>query len=88
LQELRTWELSGYYQCILDGNYLKRGLCREDPRDDIKAGYAYYKDTWKNKDDTIARVASDVGDELGKVAEGLGKAAEGIGGAIKDMFKK
>jgi Zn-dependent protease with chaperone function len=88
LQELRTWELSGYYQCILDGNYLKRGLYRENVRDDIKAGYEYYKDTWRNKDDTVSRVAFDVSEELGKVAEGLGKAAEGIGGTIKDMFKK
>ncbi|MDR2434538.1 MAG: M48 family metallopeptidase [Treponema sp.] len=88
LQELRTWELSGYYQSILDGNYLKRGLYRGDVRDDVKAGYEYYKDTWKNKDDTISRVAFDVSEELGKVAEGLGKAAEGIGETIRDMFKK
>ncbi|MDR2304229.1 MAG: M48 family metallopeptidase [Treponema sp.] len=88
LRELKTWELSGYYQSILDGNYLKIGMSRENTQDDIKAGYKYYKDTWKNNDDTISKVAFDVSEELGKVAEGLGKAAEGIGGTIKDMFKK
>jgi Zn-dependent protease with chaperone function len=88
LQELRAWELSGYYQTILDGNYLKRGLYHGNTQDDMKAGYEYYKETWKNKDDTLSKVAFDVTEELGKVAEGLGKAAEGIGGTIKDIFKK
>jgi hypothetical protein len=88
LQELRTWELSGYYQSILDGNYLKRGLYQENTQDDIKAGYEYYKGAWKNKDDTISKAAFDVSEEFGKVAEGLGKAVEGIGGTIKDMLKK
>jgi Zn-dependent protease with chaperone function len=88
LQELRSWELSGYYQTILDGNYLKRGLYQGTTQDDIKAGYEYYKDAWKNKDDTLSKVAFDVSEELGKVAEGIGKAAEGIGETIKDIFKK
>jgi Zn-dependent protease with chaperone function len=88
LRELRTWELSGYYQSILDGNYLKRGLYQENARDDIKAGYEYYKDSWKNRDDTLSKVAFDVSAEFGKVAEGIGKAAEGIGGSIKDIFTK
>ena len=88
LQELKSWELSGYYQTILDGNYLKRGLHQADVNEDIKAGYEYYKGTWKNKDDTLSKVASDVSEELGKVAEGIGKAAEGIGDTIKDIFRK
>lgn len=67
---------------------MKRGQCREDAGDDIKAGYEYYKDNWRKKDDTLSKVAFDVSEELGKVAEGIGKAAEGIGGTIKDMFKK
>jgi hypothetical protein len=88
LQELKTWESSGYYQTILDGNYLRRGVYQGSTQEDIKAGYEYYQNTWKNKDDTLSKVAFDVGEELGKVAEGLGKAAEGIGETIKDISKK
>jgi Zn-dependent protease with chaperone function len=88
LQELRAWELSGYYQTILDGNYLRRSLYQGNTQEDMKAGYEYYRETWKNKDDTLSKVAFDVSEEIGKVAEGLGKAAEGIGGTIMDIFKK
>jgi Zn-dependent protease with chaperone function len=88
LQELRAWELSGYYQTILEGNYLRRGLYQGNTRDDMKAGYEYYKDAWKEKDDTLSRVAFDVSEELGKVADGIGRAAEGIGGTLKDILKK
>jgi Zn-dependent protease with chaperone function len=88
LRELRAWEVSGYYQTILDGNYLRRDLYQGNTQDDMKAGYEYYKDSWKGKDDTLSRIAFDVSEELGKVAEGIGKAAEGIGGTIKDILKK
>ncbi|MDR0584693.1 MAG: M48 family metallopeptidase [Treponema sp.] len=88
LQELKSWELSGYYQTILDGNYLRRGLHQANTNEDIRAGYEYYKETWKNKDDTLSKVASDVGEELEKVVEGIGRAAEGIGDTIKDIFRK
>jgi hypothetical protein len=56
----------------------EKGPVPENTRDDIKDGYEYYKGIRKNKDDTISRVAFDVGEELGKVAEGIGET-------LKDM---
>jgi Zn-dependent protease with chaperone function len=88
LKELKSWESSGDYQSILEGNYLRKGEHQSDTQEETRAGFNYYKDTWKNSDDTLSQVASDLTAEIGKVMEGLGKAAEGIGDSIKDMFKK
>jgi Zn-dependent protease with chaperone function len=79
LQELKAWESSGYYQTILEGNYLKRGLYQDNANENIKAGYEYYKGTVTNSDDTLSNIINDVG-------EGIGKAAEEIGRNIKDIF--
>jgi Zn-dependent protease with chaperone function len=79
LQELKTWESSGYYQTILDGNYLKRGLYQDNMGENMKAGYEYYKETVKSGDDTLSNIINNVG-------EGIGKAAEEIGRNLKDMF--
>jgi Zn-dependent protease with chaperone function len=80
LQELKGWELSGYYQSILDGNYLKKGLYRENVQENIKGGYDYYKETVKGSDDTLSNMVNNVG-------EGIGKAAEELHKTIKNIFK-
>jgi Zn-dependent protease with chaperone function len=80
LQELKSWELSGYYQNILNGNYLKRGLYQEKVNENIKGGYEYYKETVKSSDDTLSNIVNNVG-------EGIGKAAEEINKTIKNIFK-
>jgi hypothetical protein len=79
LQELKTWESSGYYQTILDGNYLKRGLYQDKAGENIKAGYEYYKETVKSGDDTLSNISNIVGG-------GIGKAAEEIGRGLKNIF--
>jgi Zn-dependent protease with chaperone function len=81
LRELKTWELSGYYQTILDGNYLRRGLHQGKVNEDIKAGYKYYKETLKNNDDTLSNIINNVG-------EGIERAADEIGKNLKDVFKR
>jgi hypothetical protein len=78
LKELRTWELSGYYQSILEGNYAKRGA-QANAGDNIKGGYDYYKDAVKRSDDPLAGIINNVG-------EGFEKAAENLGGMIKDIL--
>ena len=88
LQELKTWEASGYYQSILDGNYLRRGVYESNAQEEVKEGFNYYKETWRSKDDVISHVAADITDELGKLAEGLGKVTEGLGNSLKDALKK
>jgi Zn-dependent protease with chaperone function len=80
LQELKSWELSGYYQDILNGNYQKKGAYQENVNEDIKSGYEYYKETIKSGDDTLSNIVNDVG-------EGIGKAAEEINKTIKSIFK-
>ena len=75
LQELKTWEVSGYYQSVLDGNYLRKGVYQSDAQEEAKAGFNYYRESWKNKDDALSHLASDLTDEIGKVADGLGKTA-------------
>jgi Zn-dependent protease with chaperone function len=80
LRELKTWELSGYYRTILDGNYLKRGLHQGNVNEDIKAGYDYYRETMRNGDDTLSNIINNVG-------EGIGKVAGEIGKNLKDLFQ-
>ena len=80
LQELKTWAMSGSYAAILEGNYLKRGLAEEEPAEDIKAGFDYYKDTINNADDPISKFASNVG-------EGIEKAVGDLGDKLRDMLK-
>jgi Zn-dependent protease with chaperone function len=72
LQELKSWASSGYYQAILDGNYLKRGLVKEDADQDMKAGFEFYKESVRNADDPISRFVSSVGDEIEKAAGDIG----------------
>jgi Zn-dependent protease with chaperone function len=78
LRELKSWELSGSYQGILDGNYLKRGLYRENVNSDIKDGFNYYKETAKNSDDALSNIANSIGDGIGRAAEGLHKTLTNI----------
>ena len=87
LQELRTWEASGYYQSILDGNYLRKGVYKSETKEEVKAGYDYYRDGLRSKDSSLSNVASDIVDELGKVAGEVGKAVGEIGGSFMGMIK-
>jgi hypothetical protein len=79
LRELKTWESSGYYQTILEGNYLKRGLYQDNVNDNMKAGYEYYKETITSGDDILSNIINNAG-------QGIEKAAEEIGRNLKDMF--
>lgn len=80
LQELKAWASSGAYQAILDGNYLKRDLVKEDVQEDLKGGYDYYRETLKTTDDPIFKFVNNVG-------EGLERAMGELGEKFKDMFK-
>jgi Zn-dependent protease with chaperone function len=80
LQELKTWESSGYYQSILDGNYLKRGLYNGDVKEDVKAGFEYYKGSTQGQDDALSNIVNNVG-------EGIGKTVDEIGKTLQDMFR-
>jgi Zn-dependent protease with chaperone function len=80
LQELKSWELSGYYQSILNGNYFKKGLYRENVNENIKGGYEYYRETMRNNDDTLSNIVNNVG-------EGIGKAADELNKTLKNIFK-
>jgi Zn-dependent protease with chaperone function len=79
LQELKTWEASGVYQSILEGNYIRRGAGTENAQEDMQGAYDYYRDTVKKGDDPISNIFNNVG-------EGIEKAAESIGEKIRDMM--
>ena len=53
LQELHTWASAGQYQAILDGNYPRRDVTEENPKDDIRDGYEYYKSKVTTSDDPV-----------------------------------
>ena len=74
----KSWELSGYYQSILNGNYLKRGLYRENMNEDIKGGYDYYKETMSGNDDALSNIVNNIGEGIGKAAEGIYKTVKNI----------
>jgi Zn-dependent protease with chaperone function len=80
LQELRTWASSGQYQTILDGNYPRRDMTAEDPKEDIKEGYEYYKSKMGASNAPAMKAAKEVGDKIGK-------ATESVREKLKDAFK-
>lgn len=61
LQELKAWELSGYYDQILQGNYLRRTVYEGSFEEDIKGAYDYYKSEFKNSDDPFFKTVNDIG---------------------------
>jgi hypothetical protein len=78
LQELKSWELSGYYQSILDGNYLRRSVYQSSVHDDVKAGFEYYRETLRNQDDTLSNIVNNVSEGIGKAANEIGKNLQGL----------
>ena len=81
LQELKSWEMSGYYQSILDGNYKRRDYTENNVKEDIKSGYSYYKDSFQSEANPLSNIFGNVGDSIGK-------AAENIGRKVDDLFNK
>jgi hypothetical protein len=80
LQELRMWASSGHYQAILDGNYPRRDVTEENPKENMKDGYEYYKSKVTASDDPVMKAAKEAG-------EAIGKATEKIREKLKDAFK-
>jgi Zn-dependent protease with chaperone function len=62
LQELRMWASSGQYQAILDGNYPRRDGGEENPREDIREGYEYYKSRVVESDDPVTKAVKKLKD--------------------------
>jgi Zn-dependent protease with chaperone function len=92
LQELKTWASSGYYESILNGNYLRRDVYQSTVNEDIKAGYEYYKETFTKTDDPVFNFVGNIGVEVEKatsdIVSGVGKAAEEIKENLQKIFKK
>lgn len=80
LQELCAWSTSGSFKTILDGYYIKRDYSTSNVNDDIKAGFEYYKETFKENDDPLSKIVVNV-------SEGIEKAAGDLGEKLKDLFK-
>jgi hypothetical protein len=71
LQELRSWAASGAYQSILDGAYLRRGDKTGGAGADIKEGFDYYRTSFEQSEDPLAKAVKAAGDSLSRAAEGL-----------------
>lgn len=84
LQELKSWEISGQYGAILNGNYLKRGLREETASEDINNGYAYYKETFKNSNDPILKFAGTMGESIEKATEDIAERFKGFFGTNRN----
>lgn len=80
LQELKSWAVSGQYQAILDGNYLKRGFHKEDPAAELKQGFEFYKGEFGKLDDPVSKTVRAVGDGLTKLGDDIGDALKGLFG--------
>ncbi len=78
LQELRSWAVSGQYQAILDGNYLKRGFHKEDAAEELKQGFEFYKSEFEKLDDPVSKTVRAVGDGLSKLGDDIGDALKGL----------
>jgi len=78
LQELRSWAVSGQYQAILDGNYLKRGFHKEDAAEELKQGFEFYKSEFDKLDDPVSKTVRAVGDGLSKLGDDIGDALKGL----------
>jgi len=78
LQELRSWAVSGQYQAILDGNYLKRGFHKEDAAEELKQGFEFYKSEFDKLDDPVSKTVRAVGDGLTKLGDDIGDALKGL----------
>lgn len=78
LKELKSWAVSGQYQAIIDGNYLKRGFHEADPADEIKRGFDFYKGEFEKNDDPLSRTARSFGDGLTKLGDDIGDAIKGL----------
>jgi len=78
LQELKSWAVSGQYQAILDGNYLKRGFHKEDTAGEIKQGFEYYKSEFDKLDDPVSKTVRAVGDGVSKLGDDIGDALKGL----------
>ncbi len=78
LTELKNWAVSGQYQAILDGNYLKRGLHQADPAEELRQGFEFYKSEFDKNDDPLSKTVRNVGDGLSKLGEDIGEALKGL----------
>ncbi|OHD18768.1 MAG: hypothetical protein A2Y38_21350 [Spirochaetes bacterium GWB1_59_5] len=78
LQELKSWAVSGQYQAILDGNYLKRGFHKAEAAEELKQGFEFYKGEFDKLDDPVSKTVRVVGDSLSKFGDDLGDALKGL----------
>jgi Zn-dependent protease with chaperone function len=88
LQELKTWASSGYYENIVNGNYLRRGVYQSTANEDMKAGYEYYKDTFTKTDDPIFKFVGNIGGEFEKASADIISSVGKVTDEIKDNLKK
>jgi hypothetical protein len=84
LQELKAWEMSGYYESIVNGAYLRREGAGPSTKEEFHSAYEYYKEEIDKTDDPIFKVANSIGHEFEKMAKDL----EPGFAKVKESFEK
>lgn len=81
LQELKTWASSGFYQGILDGDYARRGSASSNVKEDLDDAFDFYKQSMRDSDDPLTKMASNFGSAVEKTVGDLG-------GKLSDWMRK
>jgi len=88
LQELKSWALSGSFQSILEGNYIRREYHEENVKEEFDEAYKYYKDTMNNSEDPIFQFAGKMSDNVENTVNEIVKGFEPIKENIENELGK
>jgi hypothetical protein len=80
--------MSGYYESILQGNFLKREVYQPNVYEEFKAAYEYYKADFESTNDPVFKTASTLGQEFEKIAENIEPGFIPIKGSLKKECEK
>lgn len=88
LQELKAWEMSGYYEQIVDGNYLRRNVFESSFEAEAKEAYDYYRDEMSKSDDPILRTINGIGIEIEDVMSKIKPELDNMKKAFENELSK
>jgi len=88
LQELKAWEMSGYYERIVGGNYLRRDVYEGKLEEEAKEAYEYYKSEFEKSDDPIIRTMNGLGSEVENLFKKIQPDIDGMRKTFESELEK
>lgn len=88
LQELKAWEMSGYYEQIVKGNYLRRGRGEATFEEEAQEAYAFYKSEFGRSEDPLIRTMNGIGAEFETIAKNMQPELDKIKKTLEGEFEK